>query len=249
LTAPAASEADATAQRPRHAVGAVLDASTRADRMFLNLVILGVVITLEPIPLTTFILLLASTRGVRKGAAFIVGWVLSLVIVIASTILVTGDNPPKPSTVPSVAALVVKLIIGLALLGVAVRQRRRMGGERKPKKVPKWQTGIDNMSLWFAFGLGPLTQPWGLLAVGVAVIVEAKVSSWESYIALFLFAAVATSSFIALEILAGVRPEQAQATIARIRTWIDSHTDQVIIVLSLVLGVWLVGSSIYYLVT
>jgi hypothetical protein len=36
------------------------------------------VIALEPIPFTAFILILASKDGVRKGAAFIFGWLLSL---------------------------------------------------------------------------------------------------------------------------------------------------------------------------
>ena len=67
----------------------------------LNLVLVGLVITLEPIPLTAFILVLASKGGVRKGAAFIFGWLLSArVSVIAFTVLVTGNNPPKPSTAP-----------------------------------------------------------------------------------------------------------------------------------------------------
>ena len=68
------------------------------------------------------------------------------------------------------------------------------------RKTPRWQTGIDNMTPWYAIGLGPLTQPWALIAAGVSVIVEAKLSSWQSYLAL-------------------------------------------------VLGFWLVGNSIYYLVT
>jgi hypothetical protein len=59
------------------------------------------VITLEPIPLTTFILILASKGGVRKGAAFIFGWLLSLAIVIAFTVLVTGNKPPpSPARLP-----------------------------------------------------------------------------------------------------------------------------------------------------
>jgi Sap, sulfolipid-1-addressing protein len=215
----------------------------------LTLLLIGLVITLDPLPLTTFFLILASLRGVRKGAAFIFGWLLSLAIVIAATILITGNNPPRPNTVPSIAALAVKLAIGIGLLLIAVRQRRRMGKPKPPKKPPKWQAGIDNMSLWFAFALGPLTQPWGLVAAGVAVVVEAKLSSWESYLVLFLFCILATSSILTLELVAGFRPERAQDIIAQVRAWMDTHTDQVIIIGSLVLGFWLVATSIYYLVT
>ena len=217
--------------------------------MTLDLLLIGLAITLEPIPLTAFILVLASKGGVRKGAAFIFGWILSLVIVMGGTVLVTGDKPPKPSTAPSLAGLAVKIAIGVALVLIAIRQWRRMGKPKKPKKTPKWQTGIDNMSPWYAMVLGPLTQPWGLVAAGVATIMEAKLSSVESYIALFLFCLVATGTYIAMELYAGFRPEKCQAFLASTRAWIDTHKDQVIIIVSLALGLWLMGKSIYLIVS
>ncbi|HZM57298.1 MAG TPA: GAP family protein [Acidimicrobiales bacterium] len=217
--------------------------------VILDLILIGLAITLEPIPLTAFILVLASKGGVRKGAAFIFGWLLSLAAVVALTILVTGNKPPKPNTAPSLAALAVKILIGVVLVIIALRQWRRMGKPKKPKKTPKWQTGIDNMSPWFAIALGPLTQPWGLVAAGVAVITEAKLSSWQSYIALFLFCVIATVTYLVMEIYAGFWPEQTQAFLTRTRAWIDTHTDQVIIVVSLALGFYLIAKSIYLIVT
>ena len=192
--------------------------------------LIGLAITLEPIPLTAFILILASNNGVRKGAAFVFGWLLSLAGVIAITILVTGNTPPAPSTAPSLAALAAKIAIGFVLVLFAVRQRRRMGKPRPPKKTPKWQTSIDTMSPWYAIGLAPLTQPWGLVTAGVATITAAKLSSWQDYLAVILFCIVATSTFLAMEIYAGFRPEPAQAFLSRLRAWIDSHTDQVTII-------------------
>jgi threonine/homoserine/homoserine lactone efflux protein len=214
----------------------------------IDLILIGLVITLEPIPLTAFILVLASKGGVRKGAAFIFGWLVSLAAVVALTILATGNQPPKPNTGPSLAALAVKILIGVVLVIIAVRQWRRMGKPKKPKKTPKWQTSIDNMSPWFAIALGPLVQPWGLVAAGVAVIVGAKLSSWQSYIGLFLFCLIATITYLVMEIYAGFWPDRTQAFLARTRTWIDTHTDQVIIVVSLILGFYLIGKSIYVLV-
>ena len=215
--------------------------------MTVDLLLIGVVITLEPVPLTAFILVLASKGGVRKGAAFIFGWLASLAVVVAATVAATGNKPPQPNTAPSLGALALKILIGAFLLLIALRQWRRRGRPKKPKKTPKWQTGIDNMSPWFAMGLGPLTQPWALVAAGVATIVEAKLSSWESYVAIVLFCIVATSTYLTLEIYAGFWPTQSQAFLARLRAWIDSHTDQVIIVASLVLGFWLIAKSCYEL--
>ncbi len=81
----------------------------------------------------------------RSGhAAFIFGWLVSLAIVIAFTVLVTGNNPPKPSTAPSLAALAATLAIGAGLLVIAIRYYRKLG-KPKPPKRPR-QTHIDNMT-------------------------------------------------------------------------------------------------------
>jgi threonine/homoserine/homoserine lactone efflux protein len=215
----------------------------------LSLLLIGLAITLEPIPLTAFILVLASRNGVRKGAAFIFGWLLSLAAVIAITLAATGNKPPQPSTAPSLAALAVKIAIGVVLVFIAYRKRQKLGQPKPPAKTPKWQAGIDNMSIWFALGLGPLTQPWGLVAAGVATITEAKLDSWQSSLALILFSIVATATYLVMEIYVGFWPEKGSALLARLRSWLASHTDQVIIVVSLVIGFWLIGDSIYLGVT
>jgi uncharacterized membrane protein (DUF2068 family) len=186
---------------------------------------------------------------VRKGAAFVFGWLVSLAIVVAVTVVATGNNPPKSNTVPSLAALAVKITIGVVLVTIAIRHIRRRGRPKKPKKPPKWQTHVDTMSPWFALVLAPTLQPWGLIGAGAATVVEAKLASWQSFLALFGFCVLASASYLAMEIYAVFRPGQSKALLARFRTWIDTHTDQVIIVGSLLLGFWLIANSIYLIVT
>jgi len=217
--------------------------------MVLNLVLIGLAITLDPLPLTAFIVVLPSKRGVRKGAAFVFGWLLSLAVVVTVTVLATGNNPPKPSTAPSLAALAAKVAIGVVLVIIAIRHIRARGRPKPPKKPPKWQEHVDTMSPWFALGLAPALQPWGLIGAGAATVVEAKLSSWESYLALFLFCLLASASYLFMEIYTVFRPGQSQALLARFRTWIDSHTDQVIILGSLILGIWLIANSLYLILT
>jgi hypothetical protein len=123
-----------------------------------------------------------------------------------------------------------------------------MGQPKKPKKPPKWQAGVDNMSPWFALALAPAVQPWGLIAAGAATVMSAKVDSFESSLALIMFCLVASSTYIAMEIYAGFWPDKSQVLMSNIRKWIDTHTDQVIIIGALVLGFWLIGKNIYLLV-
>jgi threonine/homoserine/homoserine lactone efflux protein len=216
--------------------------------MVLNLLLIGLAIALDPLPLTAFVVILPSKRGVRKGAAYLFGWLVSLAVVVTVTVLATGNDPPEPNTVPSLASLAVKIAIGTLLVMIAIRQRRRMRGPRKPKKPPKWQEHVDNMSPWFALGLAPTLQPWALIGAGAATVVQAKVSNWESALALLGFCLLASSSYIAMEIYAGFRPDQSRAFLARFRTWMETHTDQVIIVGCLLLGFWLIASSINYVI-
>jgi threonine/homoserine/homoserine lactone efflux protein len=217
--------------------------------VILNLVVIGLAVALDPLPLTAFLVVLPSRRGVRKGAAYVFGWLVSLGAVVTITVLATGNNPPKPSTAPSLAALAVKIVLGAVLVWIAVRHIRARGRPKPPKKPPKWQEHVDSMSPWFALGLAPALQPWVLIGAGAATVVEAKLSSWESFLALFLYCVLASSSYLAMEIYAIVRPAQSQALLRRARTWIDSHTDQVIIAGSLIIGFWLIADSIYLIVT
>ena len=188
-----------------------------------DLVLIGLAITLDPGPLAAFLVVLASERGVKKGAAFVFGWILSLAIVIALTVLATGNNPPKPSTALSAAILAVKIAIGVGLLLIALRQGRRMGRPKKPRKVPKWQARIDKMSSWYAVLIAVLVQPWPLVAAASVVVVEARLSSAETYLSLCLFCLIATSSVLSIEVHAVFRPEQSRVLLARIKAWIVSN--------------------------
>ena len=213
--------------------------------MVLDLLLIGVAIALDPLPLTAFLIVLPARQGVRKGAAFVLGWLVSLAIVVTVTVLATGNNPPKPNTAPSLADLAVKLALGIVLVVIAVRQRRRRG---RPKKPPKWEAHVDGMSPWFAMILAPALQPWVLISAGAATVVEAKLSSAGSYLALFLFCVLASASYLAMEIYAAIRPGQSQVSLASSRAWIANHTDQVIIWGSLILGIWLIAYSIYLII-
>ena len=214
--------------------------------MTLDLLLIGLGITLEPFPLTAFILVLSAEKGTWKGLAFILGWLACLVAVIAAVIVTTGNNPPAPQTVPSDAALAVKLAAGVVLILIAVRQRRRMG---RPRKPPAWMARLDQLSLLGAAGLAAFLQPWTLVAAGAATITEAKLGTAGSYLVLVLFCLLATSSFLYLELYATFASGKAAARLERMRKWLDSHQDQVIIAICLLLGLWLAGKSIYLLVS
>ena len=216
--------------------------------LILDLVLVGLAVAVDPLPLTAFLVVLTSERGARKGAAFVFGWLVSLAIVVAVTVTATGDDPPKPATAPSLAALAIKIVLGVVLVRIAVRHIRARRRPMPPKKPPKWQAHVDSMSPWFAMALAPTLQPWVLIGLGAATVVEAKLSSWQSFLALGFYCLLASSSYLAMEIYAVVRPAQSQALLVRCKTWVDSHIDQAIIIGSLFIGLWFIADSLYLII-
>ena len=139
----------------------------------------------------------------------------------------------------------MRIAVGVILVAVAIRQRWRMRRPKKTKKAPKWQEHVDSMSSWFAVGLAPVVQPWALIAAGAATVTAARLSSPESYLVLALFCILASAPYLGIEGYASFRPGTSHAFLAKFRTWIETHTDQLIIWGGLILGFWLIGKSIY----
>jgi len=221
--------------------------------MVTDLLVIGLAITLGPLHNTAFILLLSSKRGVRNGLAFILAWLAMLVVLIAFVVTLTGGKPPKHRSASSTAELALKLAIGVGMVGFAEYRRRKhwhqhgAAGKRK-RRTPKWQTRLDRVSPWTSAALGVLMQPWGAVVAGAATAVEAHLSSAATWAALVGYCLLATSSLLTMELYTTFRPAAARARLTAVRLWIDGHQEQALVCLSLALGLWLMGKSIYQLV-
>jgi Sap, sulfolipid-1-addressing protein len=214
-----------------------------------DLVLIALAMALYPVALTVFILIVPSTGGLRKGAGFIAGWLTALAVVTVVTLSATGNSPPASGTSPSIGIVVAKIVLGLVLLGIAERQRRRMGRPRPSKKEPAWRARLDEMSAIFAVGLGALFQPSVLVISAAATITGAKLSSAADYVALVVFGLLSVSTFVTMEIYMALRPSHGAAVLGRLNSWIDRHTDVIIVFGAAALGLWLIGNNAYTLAT
>lgn len=217
-----------------------------AARLVLDLLLIGLAITFEPFPLIGFILILSAEKGMAKGAAFILGWFACLAAIITSVMIVSGGQPPAASTAPSTGTDIAKMVIGAGLIGFGIWQWRRRG---RPRKTPSWMAKVDTLSLWTVALLAVFLQPWGLVAAGAATVINASLSTWEDYLTLAGFCLIASASFVCLELLAVLRPADAESRLERMRLWLDRHQAVVIVIAVLLIGSLLLGKSVYYLVT
>ncbi|MER6783096.1 GAP family protein [Streptomyces sp. NPDC000658] len=212
--------------------------------MVLDLVVVALAIAVFPLSVTAFVLVLAARRGLWKGLAFVLAWLACFVAVVAAVLLTTGGKPPAPRSAPSTASTAVKLAVGVVLVWYAVRRHRR--GPR-PRPAGGMMARLDRISLWEAAALGPLLQPWGLVAAGAATVVDADLSHASSFAALFGYCLLATSSLLAMEVYAAFAPDASRARLGKLRVWLQTHQDQALVVLLMGVGLFLVGRSLYQL--
>ncbi|RSS53321.1 GAP family protein [Streptomyces sp. WAC01280] len=224
--------------------------------MILDLFLIGLAIALYPIPVMAFVLVVSAPRGVYKGLAFIIAWLACLVAVIAMVLLFTGGQPPAPRSPPSIAALAATLVIGLSLIVYSEHRRRRSrrtaaapaSQENRPKGSGRSLTSrMDQATGWSAAGLAVLLQPWGMVSAAAATVVKADLSQVSSFLALFGFCVLATAGLLAMELYMVFAPEKAQHSLVSLRGWLERHKDPAIVLICLVLGLWLVGRSLYQL--
>ncbi|MEU3921221.1 GAP family protein [Streptomyces sp. NPDC002659] len=220
--------------------------------MVLDLLLIALAITLDPLPIMAFVLVVSSTRGVWKGLVFILAWLACLVAVMALVLTLTGGEPPSPRSAPSTAGIAVKLAIGVGLVLYGERRRRRLRSARGSDSYRSTSSAsvtsrMDRSSIWAAAGLAVFLQPWGMVAAGAATVLEADLSHSSSFLALFGFAILATASLLAAELYVVFAPEAAQARLMKLRAWMQGHQEQAIVAICLLLGLWLTGNSIYQL--
>ncbi|MFI9103715.1 GAP family protein [Streptomyces fildesensis] len=221
--------------------------------MVLDLVLIGLAITLYPLPIMAFVLVLSSPGGVWKGLAFILAWLACLVAVIAAVLLLTGGEPPAPRSPPSTAALAVKLAIGVSLVlyGEHRRRRRRsatpMDRGRSASDEAEPASRVHQASVWSAAGLAVLLQPWGMVAAAASTVVEADLAHGATYLALLAFCILASASLLTMELLMVFTPTRAQRLLTGLRSWLAAHQDQAIVAICLFLGITLAGKAIFQL--
>jgi Na+/melibiose symporter-like transporter len=163
--------------------------------------------------------------------------------------LVADLLPTQDSGWSSLAASVIKMVIGVLLVVLALRQRRERPARGDRAELPKWMAGVDSMPPGKALVLGLLllaVVPKNLLiAVSAGLIIgEAGFSSGQAAVVIVVFTAIATST-VAVPVVAHlVAPARMRGPFERLREWLFEKNVAIMVVLLLVIGVVMIGNSI-----
>jgi hypothetical protein len=205
-------------------------------------------VAISPVPIIAVILMLFSARARSNGPAFLAGWVLGLAVVGVVVLAIAGAAGAEDDAEPSTVASVVKLLLGLLLLLLAVRQWRSRPEPGQEAELPKWMRAVDSFTAGRAFGLGGLSavNPKNLaLAIAAATtIAQAGLSGGASAAALAVFVVLASASIAVPVVFYLLGGSGAKATLDGWKAWLGANNPTVMTVLLAVLGTVLLGKGI-----
>ncbi len=210
---------------------------------------LAVAAGLSPIPIVAIVALLATPGAKANSPAFIAGWVLGLGLLGTFLLLLAGATEASSGGSPTEGVSWVKLLLGVALVAMAIsRFRRRLTRSAEPKEPP-WMSRIDGFgwrqSLGLGFGLSALNpKNVFLMLAAVASIAGAGQTTAVDAASLAVYVAVATLGIAATVGVALTAGDRSASILTSVKDWMIKENDTVIGLIVLVIGVQLIGDAL-----
>jgi hypothetical protein len=211
---------------------------------------LAVALAAGPLPVIAIVLILVSGDAGKKGVGFVFGRVAGLSLLVAATLVIfsmIGDpalGHHRAHPLPAVS--IARIVIGLVLMGLAVRLWRRRNAPSEPSALSR---RVDQLSIPGSIGMGllvsvvdPASITLGLLA-GVD-IAAARMPIAPTVIVAAAFVAVATVT-VTVPLLVYLGGGQAvRGRLVGVKEWLVSNEKAVMMVIFLIIGALLIGRGI-----
>lgn len=206
-------------------------------------------VAISPIPIIAAILMLLSPKAKGTSVGFLIGWLLGIVVAVVVFTLLAAVIPEQGADDSKPIGGTLKILLGVGLLVLAVRQWRSRPGPGEEASLPKWMAAIDTMTAGRGFVLGFLlsaVNPKNLLMAASAglIIGTAGLSVAEVTLAIVVFVLIAGCS-VALPVVAYLLASKRMAApLESLRVWLVHNNATVMAVLLLVIGVVVIGKGL-----
>jgi hypothetical protein len=210
---------------------------------------LAVAIAISVTTIITTVLMLLSPKARSRTVGLLVGCVVGVGGAVALFTLLADMLPRQDSGGSSPEASVIRMVVGVLLVVLALRQWRGRPANGDRAELPKWMAGVDSIMPGKALVLGLLLSavvPKNLLlALSAGLIVgEAGFSNGRAAVVIVVFTTIATST-VAVPVVAHlVAPARMAGPFERLREWLVENNVAIMVVLLLVIGVVMIGNSI-----
>jgi len=210
---------------------------------------LGVGVSLSPVPIIAVVLMLGTPRARVNGPAFVLGWIVGLTIVGVIVLAVAGGAGAHEGGEPATWVDWVKLVLGVLLLLVAVRQWRVRPRAGEAGALPKWMRAIDQFTPGRSFAIAAAlsgVNPKNLLLTVAAAssIAQAGLDNGDQAVTLGVFILVGTLGPGVPVAIYFVLGERATHLLDELKMWMAANNTAIMAVLCLVIGAKLIGDGI-----
>jgi hypothetical protein len=210
---------------------------------------LGVGVALSPIPIIAVILMLVTPRARANGPSFVLGWIVGLAIIGAIVLGIAAPSDAGQEGEPATGISVLKLVLGVLLVLLALREwrGRPRAGEEAP--MPKWMGALDRVGPGKALGAGVLLSGLNpknaLLAIGAAAAIAGTgISAGQQAGAYAVFALIGTVGVAAPVVILFALGPRSHEILDRLKGWMGRNNAVIMAVLFLVIGAKLIGDAI-----
>ena len=136
---------------------------------------LAVAIAISVTMIITTVLMLLSPQAKSRTVGLLAGCVVGVAGAVALFTLLADLLPTQDSGGSSLAASVIKMVVGVLLVVLALRQWRERPASGDRAELPKWMAGVDSMTpgkaLWLGLLLSAVVPKNLLLALSAGLIV------------------------------------------------------------------------------
>jgi threonine/homoserine/homoserine lactone efflux protein len=206
-------------------------------------------IAISPIPIVAVVLMLTSTRGRANGPAFLVGWVAGVAGMGALLLLVAGAVGGQDDGQPAEWVSWLKLVLGAALLVLALKQWRGRPRAGVEPETPRWMDALDDFTPVKAAGTGVVLSALNpknliLIVAGMAAIAQTGIPAGEQAIALAVFTLIASLGAAVPVIVSFALGKRSAEPLGRLKAWMAHNSAVIMTVLLVVIGAKLIGDAI-----
>ena len=209
----------------------------------------GLGVAISPIPVIAAILMLLSPRARSTSVGFLLGWLVGIIVPVIVFTALSSFLPESDADASHPISGVIKIVLGVLLLVLAVRQwaaRPRNGAE---PTMPKWMAAIDSFTAAKAFGLGVLlaaVNPKNLLmSIGAGLAVgNAALPVGQTAVVLLIYVLLAACTVLVPVIGFLIAGDRLAHPLAELRIWLTANNVTIMTILLLVLGVAVIGKGL-----
>ena len=119
-------------------------------------------VTISPMPIVAMVLMLITPKARSNGFAFIAGWIVGVALAGAVALAILGPTSTSDDGTTASWTYWLKLVLGVALLGLAVKEWKARPAPDADVPMPKWMGMLDGFTAVKAAGLAGYACDLGL---------------------------------------------------------------------------------------